>query len=314
LRGIAGIVLATGAAGCNRPPEGQAALRPPVEQPAVGPAESAEPAVVLDSATILRIGLRTVVLARSARMPERELSAEVVEDPGATTAVRTGVGGRLMLAAERPWPGIGDHLERGVIIAQVGDARPIEVARSGTVVRVLAQPGELVQAGQDLLDLVDDSTVLVRVAADGEVSRPPATLALARPGGGTRVAGRYVGPAATADPVTRGPAWLYRVPGDPALRPGVVLLAYLAASGTPNGALFVPADAVVQWDALAWMYLERSPGRFVRVRLPTDRPVAGGWLAAGEFSAGDRVVVTGAGQLLSEEFRARISVGQEVGE
>jgi hypothetical protein len=42
--------------------------------------------------------------------------------------------------------------------------------------------------------------------------------------------------------------------------------------------------------------------------------VLGGFLAAGEVAAGDTVVVQGAEQLLSEEFRARVTVGDEPGE
>jgi multidrug efflux pump subunit AcrA (membrane-fusion protein) len=78
--------------------------------------------------------------------------------------------------------------------------------------------------------------------------------------------------------------------------------------------VLVPSGAVVQWDALAWAFVERAPGTYVRMRVPTDLAVSGGWLVRQGLSAGDRVVVAGASQLLSEEFRARISVGQEVGE
>jgi hypothetical protein len=46
----------------------------------------------------------------------------------------------------------------------------------------------------------------------------------------------------------------------------------------------------------------------------TEHPVPGGWRVDHGLNAGDRVVTVGAGQLLSEEFRARIVVGEEVGE
>jgi hypothetical protein len=71
---------------------------------------------------------------------------------------------------------------------------------------------------------------------------------------------------------------------------------------------------VVQWDGFAWVYLQRAPGRFERVRLATDRPTPGGWIAGAPLAAGDTVVVTGAEELLSEEFRARVTVGDEAGE
>jgi hypothetical protein len=82
------------------------------------------------------------------------------------------------------------------------------------------------------------------------------------------------------------------------------------AAARVSGAL-VPTEAVVQWEGLAWAYVRRGAGRFVRVRVDTDHPVDGGWLVTGGLTAGDTVVVRGAQQLLSEEFRARVTVGQE---
>jgi hypothetical protein len=76
----------------------------------------------------------------------------------------------------------------------------------------------------------------------------------------------------------------------------------------------VPDRAVVQWEGLAWTYIQRAPGRFARVRVPTDRPGTGGWIATSGLSAGDSVVVVGAQELLSEEFRAQVTVGDESGE
>jgi hypothetical protein len=71
---------------------------------------------------------------------------------------------------------------------------------------------------------------------------------------------------------------------------------------------------VVQWDGLEWAWLRRDAGRFIRVRVPTDRPVSAGWLVGPPWQTGDSVVVRGAEQLLSEEFRARVTVGDEVAE
>lgn len=310
---ILALLLAT--AGCGGPPKPQGDEAGVRENPAAtAAAVGGERAIVLDSETVARIGLRSVVLTRSARAPEIELPAEVVEDPGAGATIRTGVGGRLTEVDGRPWPRVGDRLTAGETIAQVGDARPIVVPRGGTVVGLLAQPGELLQAGQELLRLVDFERALVRVTFESPESKPPAILTFSAGAGGSRLTGHLHGAALEADPLTRAPAWLYRVDGGAGLRPGVALRAYRPDPRGAGGGVLVPGDAVVQWDALAWAFVERAPGKYVRVRVPTDLAVAGGWLVQQGFSAGDRVVVTGAGQLLSEEFRARISVGQEVGE
>jgi biotin carboxyl carrier protein len=306
------ILLVT--AGCSGTPKPEGDESGLAEKPAARvSAVGGERAIVLDSATVTRIGLRSVVLARSAQRPELELPAEVVEDPGAGTTIRSGVGGRLMEADGRPWPRVGDWLTAGETIAQVGDARPIAVPRSGTVVALLAQPGELLQPGQELLRLADFRTVLARVTFGTLEAKPPATLAFSAGVNASRLTGQLQGPAPEADPLTRAPAWLYRVEGA-GLRPGVALLGYRPDPRGEAGGVLVPSDAVVQWDALAWAFVERAPGTYVRVRVPTDLAVSGGWLVRQGLSAGDRVVVAGAGQLLSEEFRARISVGQEVGE
>ena len=309
-----GILVGLSSAGCRgelrqqeqREKEGTAA-------PTLASIEGA--VVVLDSTTAQRIGLRTVTLARASRPPEIQLVAVVTEDPGATTTIRPGVGGRLSELRGRPWPRIGEHLAAGTEIIQVGDARPLLVPRGGTVSRLLAQPGELVQAGQGLLELVDYSTPLVRVTWAPDAPAPPSSLSFAPLGDSHRAGGRLQGPAPQADPVTGGPAYLYRLSALGAtLRPGAALIAFLPDLRARRSGVEVPSSAVVQWEALAWVFLERAPGRFARVQVATEHPVPGGWRVDQGLSPGDRVVTIGAGQLLSEEFRARIVVGEEVGE
>jgi len=275
--------------------------------------QAGEAAVALDSAAIARIGLRTVKLAAVNRATEVELPALVIEDPGATIAVRAGVGGRLREADGHRWPGIGEQLRGGDPIAQVGDAIPVVIPRSGSVSRLLAQPGELVQPGQALLELVDYTAPLIRVAWSDEAGAPPASLQLVPLGGGSAVRAALVGPAPTSDPVTLGPATLYRATGSP-LRPGQALLARVPNGRGLRRGVLVPAAAVVQWDGLTWAYVVRAPGRFVRVLVPTDVPLDGGWLVEQGFAPGEEIVTVAAGQLLAEEFRARITVGEEVGE
>jgi hypothetical protein len=86
--------------------------------------------------------------------------------------------------------------------------------------------------------------------------------------------------------------------------------------GEAGRGTFVPSAAVVQWDGLMWVFRRHGPGQYARVHVGSAQPVAGGWLASAGtgLSPGDTVVVRGAQVLLSEEFKSRVRVGDEVAE
>jgi biotin carboxyl carrier protein len=289
--------------------------------------------VTLDTAEVRRIGLSVAGLRAGGRVAEIRLPAEMIAETERAATLRAPVSGRFTVAEGAHWPGLGERVRAGVEIARVSDARPLAMPISGTVTRVGAQPGALVEAGQALLEVADLSRPLVRVAWLAEAGgTPPPSLVLdpgngasggGATGGGPRVTARLVGPAPEADPVTRRPAYLYRAGRTwPGAAPGVPIVALVPGSqpgGTgaridASGAAVVPDSAVVQWEGLAWVYRRRAPGRFERVRVATDRPVPGGWLTGPPLAAGDTVVLRGAEELLSEEFRARVTVGDESGE
>jgi len=103
----------------------------------------------------------------------------------------------------------------------------------------------------------------------------------------------------------------------PGASPGTPVVAYTASPATPAAhgrGVFVPDSAVVQWEGLAWAYRARQEDRFERVRVRTGHAARGGWIVDGPLAVGDSIVVRGAEELLSEEFRARVTVGDESGE
>jgi hypothetical protein len=119
------------------------------------------------------------------------------------------------------------------------------------------------------------------------------------------------------DSYTRRAAWLYRVRrGWTEARPGLPVVAHVPVGRAPDRRTFVPDAAVVQWDGLVWVFRERAPGEFERTRLVNAETTPGGWLVRpdGAPAAGDAVVIRGAQVLLSEEFKSRVRVGDEVGE
>ncbi|MEO7985286.1 MAG: HlyD family efflux transporter periplasmic adaptor subunit [Gemmatimonadales bacterium] len=275
--------------------------------------------VAIDSSAAERIGLEVAPLAAGSGAQEARLTGEVVAEPERRAVIRAPVAGRLSVPQGANWPGLGARIATGQVVAQVSDARPIAAPISGTITRVGAQPGAIVEAGQELLEIVDQSRPLVRIVWTLAGDRPRSTIALGPASGEVRVTGRLVGPSPDADAATRLPTYLYRADHAwPGSTPGTPVAAVVAAP-TPadvsgHTAVFVPDRAVVQWDGLAWTYLRRAPDRFERVRVATDRPVSGGWIVLGGLQPGDSVVVSGAQELLSEEFRARVTVGDESGE
>lgn len=275
--------------------------------------------VVLDTADERRLGLAVAVLGARTAAPQVVLTGEVIPDSSRTTIVRAPLGGRLTEPEGTRWPAFGETVHPGREVGQVSDARPLVVAAGGVVTRVAARPGELVDAGQALLEITDFSTPLVRVAWSPEAPpTPPARIAVgAVDRRGPQVEATLQGPAMEADPLTRLPAWLYRASRAwPGARPGLPVAAIVTLPGGSARAAFVPDAAVVQWDGLTWAFRRQGVGQYVRVRVPTTALVNGGWLAAAGsgLSPGDTVVVRGAQVLLSEEFKSRVKVGDEVAE
>ena len=296
---------------------GETAIAPPNRLRVVRGPLGDEGAIVLGNITLQRFGIATRVLASAAGIDRVRLTGVLVADPARTTAIRAPLAGRLV-SLGASWPALGQSVAAGTVLGQVSDARPLAAPRSGTVTSVSAQPGELVQAGQLLLELTDFSHPLARIAwSDGAPFPAPRMLTLTLPtesrdDSSIEVEAHLVGPAATVDSLTRAPVYLYRLatvwPGG---RPGAPVVALVPDPSRTAHGLFVPADAVVQWQGLPWIYLERGRGSFVRRPLDTSHLVTGGWIVSSGVAPTDTVVVRGAQLLLSEEFRSRVSVGDE---
>ncbi len=292
-----------------------------------------EAAVVLDSAAKVRAGIETEALLAGSGAGGVRLTGELTADPARITTLRAPIPGRLTVPGGH-WPALGERVTPGRFLVQVSDARPLTVPRGGTVTSVSAQPGELVQAGQELMQLTDFTVLLARIVWRPEAPRTPPgriTLTPLTPSDAFASArtpsfapAYLVGPAGDVDSVTRLPVYIYRTEAAWAgARPGTPVEATPAEPGAAGYGVFVPVAAVVQWEGLAWVYVQQAvprtikstSSRFVRRRVDTSLPVPGGWLVttAGVLGvrAGDRVAVRGAQELLSEEFRSRLTVGED---
>jgi hypothetical protein len=82
---------------------------------------------------------------------------------------------------------------------------------------------------------------------------------------------------------------------------GERLLAW-APVGTAESGVQVPAAAAVINGGKYWCYVEEKPGDFVRTEIDTSMPTAEGYFVKEGVSAGDKIVISAAGQLLAREL------------
>ncbi len=159
--------------------------------------------------------------------------------------------------------------------------------------------------------LIKRAAAIVRVAvpAGESLANLPAQGETTVLGDSRPLAAQSIWYAPTVDPNLQGQGFMLRVEaqGFP-LRPGAAVTARLESSAASERGVVVPSAAVVRTGDAAFAYVQIAPTRFERRAIPIRAPVGKGWFVSGGFAAGDRVVVTGAQALLSEEFKSQIQV------
>ncbi|MGH9405711.1 MAG: hypothetical protein ACRD3D_07750 [Terriglobia bacterium] len=132
----------------------------------------------------------------------------------------------------------------------------------------------------------------------------PPSIELSAPDGRITNA-TYVSPFPRVDPRIQGISLLYLTPARPGMAPGDTLAIHFPTGRRQKGVL-VPYSSLVWWQGQAWVYEQTSATHFTRRLVPTDEPLGGGYFVIHAFPPGTRVVVRGAQDLLSEEFRSQI--------
>jgi hypothetical protein len=153
--------------------------------------------------------------------------------------------------------------------------------------------------------VLDQDDYLVQVTLPTAVGAvAPSTISI-EIGESTRIEARLISPFPRVDPRIQGPSLLYLTRERSGLAPGVNLVARMPVGRSMRGVL-IPQSAIVWWQGNAWVYRQNAPGRFVRRLVPTDTPLSNGFFVSAGFSTTDQIVVRGAQELLSEEFRSQI--------
>ncbi len=154
----------------------------------------------------------------------------------------------------------------------------------------------------------DDLLIQVTLAPD-EVEASAPTEALVRLADGKIATAKLVSPAARTDPALQGRSFYFLLPAaNSNLLPGMNISVSLPVGRAQPGVL-VPTSAVVWLQGQAWAYAEIQPDKFARRAVSVAQATPAGWVQPPGFAQGQPFVIRGAQVLLSEEFRAQISVG-----
>jgi hypothetical protein len=158
--------------------------------------------------------------------------------------------------------------------------------------------------------LVARETALVRVElpAGESLHSPPSSarlVTLANPD--DFIEAQFLGNAVDVDPQTQGQAFLFLAKATSGkLVPSVMVTAFLATGGAPVSGVLIPRNAVLRADGKAWVYLQTGADAFVRREVSLEHPLPNGWFVMTGVVASDKLIVTGAQTLLSEELKAQI--------
>ncbi|MBI3408747.1 MAG: hypothetical protein HY040_10360 [Planctomycetes bacterium] len=276
--------------------------------------------VTLDEATHARIGLAVEPMRVAELKPEAKGYGRVLDVAPLVVLVTE------LAAAQTAADASRQEFERLRVLqtqnntsaralqAAEATARRDEIQIESVRLRLVAGWGPVLAERKDLLEfaraLTARESALVRVdlPAGETVDGTPTGARLVTLSSAERsITAQFVSATPAVDSQTQGVGFLFLVkPNAARLSPGAAVTAYLPSMGATRTGVLVPHRAIVRADGKAWAYVQIGDGQFTRKEVPLTQSLEGGWFASTAFAPTDRVVVSGAQTLLSEELKAGI--------
>ncbi|MGB1801120.1 MAG: hypothetical protein ACPHLK_09875, partial [Gammaproteobacteria bacterium] len=115
----------------------------------------------------------------------------------------------------------------------------------------------------------------------------------------------FISAAPFSDNTLQGETYFFRTNGNK-IRIGMRLYVWLPNTGFTGEGVNIPAEAIVWYAGKPWAYIQIDEEHFSRRSLLNPVQTSDSWLVTENFNVGDRIVVSGAQTLLSEEFKYAI--------
>lgn len=313
------LALTLGLAACSKHEPGPAAgeEKPTAEAgPRVEHGTNGEVTITLDAAAQKHMGLKVAVLA-SASVPQGiEAFGRVLDVSGLLSLVAE------LSTAEAASSASAAELQRVQILASQSNAseRALESARAAalrdktqleaTRLRLVSTWGKAIADQKDLSGFVQKISTLDRVLVEmnsmssESADKTPSgarLVSLSRPG--EAIPAAFLCPAPAVDRALQTRAFWFAVdPNKTALAPGAALSGFIEFSGEPRQGVKLPRSALLYHLGLSWVYVQREEKEFERVQIKPGQPLDNGWFVSEGLKPGDKVVVAGAQELLSQEL------------
>jgi len=198
---------------------------------------------------------------------------------------------RVIAAAVAAWLHGGKHTA-GI---------PLMAPHTGRLIKIFAQPGQNILAGQKLYKIWDTRRLMVKIYLPLNYNLP-SHFQLTTTVHGHRMLLPLVGIAGHASPLTGGAVMVAKLYGVRRLRPGMPKTVWLSSElQHPEHGYFVPQRAIVWWGGARWIFAKVSAIAFAPVRLVNSSPVPGGRFVPALPRNVRLMVVRGAQYLLSIE-------------
>jgi len=251
------------------------------------------------------LGVRTVLAKTQTVSKQITALGRVVAPPTSQVQVYAPQSGQLVATNDVPYPNQGDWVKKGqpIAVLQVLDQFVIRAPISGIVSAIHAVPGEQVDPSHELFTIYDYTKVWVEanLFEDDLIHlepKPPASLSIdIYPGKSFPI--RFVNFDNIVDPNTRTLKAIYEVSNPKMiLRPGMVVNVNIESQRRLD-ARVVPINAIMDWEGQKVIFVHEAPEIFEM------RPIKilgyyGDLVAVeGPLVDGDRVVTTGAYELLN---------------
>ncbi len=152
----------------------------------------------------------------------------------------------------------------------------------------------------------EEVIVLLSLSADQELSENEAFVFINRVDDRSKARkAYYLSKASSTDQVLQGETHLYRTAAE-GLRTGMRLYAWLPGTGFSGTGINIPVESIIWYAGKPWAYVQEDEETFSRRSLVDPVQSNNTWLVRENFQTGEKIVVSGAQTLLSEEFKFAI--------